>query len=42
MNSTAAPAPGASGPSTYEPYEDLDPTPDYENVLTDWTNELRG
>ena len=29
------PPPGASGPSTDEPYEDVDPTPDYENVLTD-------
>ena len=23
------------GPYTYEPYDDADPTPDYENVLTD-------
>jgi hypothetical protein len=27
--------PGASGPYTYEPCDDVDPTPDYENVLTD-------
>ena len=24
-----------SGPYTYEPCEDVDPMPDYENVLTD-------
>ena len=23
------------GPYTYDPCEDVDPTPDYENVLTD-------
>jgi hypothetical protein len=28
------PAPGATGPYTYEPCDDVDPTPDYENVLT--------
>src|ERR1041384_1961420 len=27
--------PAASGPSTYEPCGDVDPMPDYENVLTD-------
>jgi hypothetical protein len=27
--------PGATGPYTYEPCGDVDPTPDYENVLTD-------
>jgi hypothetical protein len=27
--------PGASGPYTYEPCDDVDPMPDYENVLTD-------
>ncbi|MEI6781362.1 MAG: hypothetical protein WCQ21_10635 [Verrucomicrobiota bacterium] len=27
--------PGAPGPYTYEPCDDVDPTPDYENVLTD-------
>ena len=27
--------PGASGPFTYEPCEDVDLTPDYEGVLTD-------
>jgi hypothetical protein len=27
--------PGAPGPYTYEPYDDADPMPDYENVLTD-------
>jgi Putative transposase len=26
---------GAPGPHTYEPCDDVDPTPDYENVLTD-------
>ena len=26
---------GGSGPYTYEPCDDVDPTPDYENVLTD-------
>ena len=25
----------SSGPYTYEPCEDVDPMPDYENVLTD-------
>jgi hypothetical protein len=25
--------PGASGPCTYEPCDDVDPTPDYGNVL---------
>jgi hypothetical protein len=29
------PGPDGSGPYTYEPCEDVDPTPDYENVLTD-------
>ena len=29
------PPPGASGPYTYEPCDDVDPSPDYENVLTD-------
>ena len=29
------PAPGATGPYTYEPCGDVDPMPDYENVLTD-------
>jgi len=29
------PRPDGSGPYTYEPCEDVDPTPDYENVLTD-------
>jgi hypothetical protein len=29
------PAPGAPGPYTYEPCDDMDPAPDYENVLTD-------
>src|ERR1035437_2248601 len=28
------PRPDGSGPYTYEPCEDVDPTPDYENVLT--------
>jgi hypothetical protein len=28
-------APGATGPYTYEPCGDVDPMPDYENVLTD-------
>ena len=27
--------PGAPGPYTYEPCDDADPMPDYENVLTD-------
>ena len=27
--------PGAPGPYTDEPCDDVDPTPDYENVLTD-------
>ena len=27
--------PGAPGPYTYEPCDDVDPMPDYENVLTD-------
>ncbi len=27
--------PGAPGPYTYEPCDDVDPTPDYENVLID-------
>ena len=26
---------GATGPYTYEPCDDVAPTPDYENVLTD-------
>ena len=29
------PTPGATGPYTYEPCGDVDPMPDYENVLTD-------
>lgn len=29
------PPPEGSGPYAYEPCEDVDPTPDYENVLTD-------
>jgi hypothetical protein len=29
------PPPDGSGPYTYEPCDDVDPTPDYENVLTD-------
>jgi hypothetical protein len=29
------PPPDGSGPYTYEPCEDVDPMPDYENVLTD-------
>jgi hypothetical protein len=29
------PPPGALGPYTYEPCDDVDPAPDYENVLTD-------
>ena len=29
------PAPGAPGPYTHEACDDVDPTPDYENVLTD-------
>jgi hypothetical protein len=32
----AGPSPsGAPGPHTYEPCDGVDPTPDYENVLTD-------
>ena len=27
--------PGAPGPFTCEPCDDVDPAPDYENVLTD-------
>ena len=27
--------PGGTGPYTYEPCDDVDPTPDYENVLID-------
>ena len=27
--------PGVAGPYTYQPCGDVDPTPDYENVLTD-------
>jgi hypothetical protein len=27
--------PGATGPYTYEPCDDVAPTPDYENALTD-------
>ena len=27
--------PGLPGPLTYEPCQDVDPMPDYENVLTD-------
>jgi hypothetical protein len=27
--------PGAPGPYTYEPCDDVAPTPDYENALTD-------
>jgi len=30
------PPPDGSGPYTYEPCEDVDPMPDYENVLTAW------
>jgi hypothetical protein len=29
------PPQGVRGPYTYEPCDDVDPTPDYENVLTD-------
>ena len=29
------PPQGLPGPYTYEPCDDVDPTPDYENVLTD-------
>ncbi len=29
------PLPDAPGPYTYEPCDDADPMPDYENVLTD-------
>ena len=29
------PLPEESGPYTYEPCDGVDPTPDYENVLTD-------
>jgi hypothetical protein len=29
------PTPSATGPYTYEPCGDVDPMPDYENVLTD-------
>ncbi len=29
------PPPGTSGPYTYELCDDVDPTQDYENVLTD-------
>jgi hypothetical protein len=29
------PAPNGSGPYTYEPCEDVDRMPDYENMLTD-------
>ena len=29
------PPPGAPGPYTYEPCDDADPMPDYENVLAD-------
>ncbi len=29
------PPPAVPGPYTYEPCADVDPTPDYENVLTD-------
>ncbi len=33
---TAGPSPpGAPRPYAYEPYGDVDPTADYENVLTD-------
>ncbi|MGO9202132.1 MAG: transposase [Limisphaerales bacterium] len=35
-DSAAGPSPpGAPGPYTYEPCDDVDPAPDYENVLTD-------
>jgi hypothetical protein len=27
--------PGVPRPNTYEPWDDVDPMPDYENVLTD-------
>jgi hypothetical protein len=30
-----APPEGVPGPRTYEPCQDADPMPDYENVLTD-------
>jgi hypothetical protein len=29
------PPQGVRGPYTYEPCDDVDPTPDYENALTD-------
>ena len=29
------PPPASSGPYTYEPFDDVAPTPDYENALTD-------
>jgi hypothetical protein len=32
---TGLPPPSATGPYTYEPCRDVDPMPDYENVLTD-------
>jgi hypothetical protein len=31
----ARPPPGTQGPWTYESCQDVDPMPDYENVLTD-------
>jgi len=31
----APPPPGQPGPCTYVPCDDVDPTPDYENCLTD-------
>jgi hypothetical protein len=36
-HSTRAPLlpPGTTASYTYEPRDDVDPTPDYENVLTD-------
>ena len=33
--SQARPPPGTPGPLTYEPCLDVDPMPDYENVLMD-------
>ena len=32
---TRPPPSAVPGPYTYEPCEDVDPMPDYENVLTD-------
>jgi len=33
--SQARPPPNTPGPWTYEPFQDVDPRPDYENVITD-------